>query len=86
MPLILPDPFAGIPVTVATLFRVQLKVVPGILPLRTIGEIALDEQIVWDGGVATAFGLGLTRTVAVIGIPGQPLAVGVIVNVTVIGK
>jgi hypothetical protein len=37
------------------------------------------------GGVATAFGEGFTRTVAVIGDPGQLLAVGVIVKVTVTG-
>lgn len=30
-------------------------------------------------------GVGLTSTVAVIGVPGQPFAVGVIVKVTVIG-
>jgi hypothetical protein len=36
-------------------------------------------------GVATAVGVGLTNTVAVIAAPGQPFAVGVIVNVTVIG-
>ena len=36
-------------------------------------------------GVATAVGVGLTKTVAVIAAPGQPFAVGVIVNVTVTG-
>ena len=41
--------------------------------------------MVWLAGVATAFGVGFTSTVAVIGAPGQPLAVGVIVNVTVTG-
>jgi len=35
--------------------------------------------------VATASGVGFTSTVAVIGIPGQPLATGVMVNVTVTG-
>ena len=43
------------------------------------------EQMVCDAGVATAFGVGLTKTVAVIAAPGQPFAVGVIVKVTVIG-
>ena len=47
--------------------------------------IAPPEQIDCDGGVATAFGVGLTRTVAVVVGPGHPLAVGVIVNVTVTG-
>ena len=43
------------------------------------------EQIVWDDGVATTFGLGFTSTVAVISVPVQPLAAGVMVNVTVTG-
>lgn len=47
--------------------------------------IADPEQIVWLAGVATAFGVGLTNTVAVIGAPKQPLASGVMVKVTVIG-
>ena len=47
--------------------------------------IIADEQIVCADGVATAFGVGFTRTVAMIGAPEQPLAVGVIVKVTVTG-
>ena len=47
--------------------------------------IVAPEQMVCDAGVATAFGVGFTSTVAVMAAPGQPLAVGVIVNVTVIG-
>ena len=43
------------------------------------------EQMVCEAGVATALGVGFTKTVAVIGAPGQPLAVGVMVKVTVIG-
>lgn len=35
--------------------------------------------------VATAFGIGLTRTAVVIPLPLQPLAVGVMVKVTVTG-
>ena len=42
-------------------------------------------QIDWEAGVATAFGVGLTRTVAVMAGPVQPFAVGVIVKVTMIG-
>lgn len=38
-----------------------------------------------DDGVAVASGLGLTVTVAVMSVPGQPFAVGVMVNVTVTG-
>jgi len=47
--------------------------------------MALPEQMVCAAGVATAFGVGLTNTVAVIGVPVQPLALGVIVKVTVTG-
>ena len=47
--------------------------------------IEVAEQMVCEAGVATAFGVGLTKTVAVIAAPGQPFAVGVIVNVTVTG-
>ena len=41
--------------------------------------------MVCELGVATALGVGLTKTVAVIDVPEQPLAVGVIVYVTVCG-
>ena len=47
--------------------------------------IGVAEHIICDDGVATASGVGFTSTVAVIGAPGHPLAVGVIVNVTVTG-
>jgi len=84
-PLMSPLPLAGIPVTIAVLSLVQFNVVPVVLPVRTIVVIAEAEQIVCEAGVATAFGVGFTSTVAVIDAPGQPLAVGVIVKVTVIG-
>ena len=83
LPLILPVPLAAIPVTVTTLSLVQLYTVPATLPLSTIVVIAEPEQIVWLDGVATALGIGLTTIVAVIGAPEQPLAVGVMVKVTV---
>lgn len=82
VPLISPAPLAAIPVTLV-LSLVQLNVVPLTAPVSTIVVIAFPEQIVCDAGVATASGVGLTNTVAVIGAPGQPLAVGVIVKVTV---
>lgn len=85
VPLILPAPLAAIPVTATVLSRVQLNTVPLTAPDNTIVEIAVPEQDVCDDGVATAFGVGLTSTVAVIAVPAQPLAVGVIVKVTVIG-
>ena len=40
---------------------------------------ATPEQTVWDAGVAITFGVGFTVMVTVIGVPGQPLAVGVMV-------
>ena len=85
VPLILPEPLAAIPLTVALLFLVQLNTVPGILPVSTIVVIAEPEQMVWLAGVATALGVGLTSTVAVMGAPPQLLAVGVMVKVTSTG-
>ena len=45
-PLISPEPLAAIPVTVAVLFLVQLKVVPLTALLRAIAPIAEPEHIV----------------------------------------
>jgi len=56
--------------------------VPFTLPLNTIGVMLVPEQIVWLKGVAVAFGVGFTNTVAMIGVPVQPLALGVMVKVT----
>jgi hypothetical protein len=83
-PLMFPLPLAAIPVTVV-LFLTQLKVVEATFPESTIGVMAAAEQIVWAAGVATALGVGFTKTVAVMGVPGQPFAVGVMVKVTVMG-
>ena len=49
--------------------------------------MAAVEQMVWLEGVATALGVGFTKTVAEMAVPRQLLtgAVGVIVKVTVIG-
>ena len=58
---------------------------PVIPPLITTGVIAAPEQMVCAGGVATALGMAVTSTVAVMGVPTQPLAVGVMVKVTVTG-
>src|SRR5258706_591872 len=85
VPLILPAPLAANPVTATALSLVQLNVVLATLPDNTIVVIGLAEHLVCDAGVATAFGVGLTKTVALIGVPVQPLAVGVMVNVTVVG-
>ena len=54
-------------------------------PLNRIGVILVPEQIVWLIGAAVASGVGFTSTVAVIGAPVQPLALGVMVNVTSTG-
>lgn len=82
VPDILPEPEAAIPVTETILSRVQEYVVPETTPVSSILVIAELEQIVCEVGAATASGVGLTRTVAVIGVPVQPLAVGVTVKVT----
>ena len=55
-------------------------------PLNKIGVMLVPEQIVWLIGVAVASGVGFTSTVAVIGAPVQPLALGVMVNVTSSGE
>ena len=70
-PLIFPVPLAAIPVTETLLSLVQLNTVPVTLPLKTIGVIAEPLQMVCEEGVATAFGVGLTTTVAVIAEPVQ---------------
>ena len=58
---------------------------PAVLLVSTILVIADPEQIVCDDGVSIALGVGFTSTVALLVGPTQPLAVGVTVNVTVIG-
>ena len=55
------------------------------LPLSRIGVILAPEQIVWLAGKPFASGVGFTNTVAVIGEPVQPFALGVMVNVTSTG-
>ena len=84
-PVILPDPLAAMPVTKAVLFLVQLYVVPLTLLLNATGVIVAPEHIVCVDGVATTFGVGFTSIVAVMGVPEQPVPVGVMVNVTVTG-
>ena len=56
-----------------------------VLLVSAIGVIVAPVQIGWLDGVATTFGVGFTNTVAVIAVPGQPSADGVMVKVTVIG-
>jgi hypothetical protein len=72
VPLILPVPLgAMVPVTFTVLSLTQLYTVPATLPVSTIGVIDVKLQIVCDAGVATAFGIGFTTTVAVIEGPVQ---------------
>ena len=90
VPLIgVPVPLAAIPVRfpVASvpLSLAQPKVVvatPFGLDI-TIDAIATLPQTVWVLFVTLTVGVGFTTTVAVIAVPGQPFAVGVMVNVTV---
>lgn len=70
VPLISPDPLLAIPVTPG-LSLVQLYTVPLTLPVKAMVVIAVPEQMVCDAGVANALGIGLTVTVAVIGVPVQ---------------
>ena len=58
---------------------------PLVTLFNAIVVIVPPEQIVCVSGVADADGPALTTTVAVIGAPIHPLAVGVMVNVTVMG-
>lgn len=51
---------------------------PATVPVKAT-EVALPEQIVCVVGVAVTVGIGFTVTVTVIGVPGQPPAVGVMV-------
>ena len=59
VPLISPEPVPGIPETPTVLSRVQLYTVPGTAPLIIIEVMGVPEQTVCEGGVATAFGIGL---------------------------
>lgn len=86
VPEILPFPLETIPVTLVRLSLVQLNVVPETFPLKAIVVIAFAEQMVCVLGVAVALGVGFTSTVAFIGVPLQPFAIGVIVKVTVAGE
>ena len=82
---ILPVPVAASPID-GWVF-VQLYTVPGgavTTPVKVTAVVAAPLHNTWLGTAFTV-GVGFTSTVAVTGVPGQPLAVGVIVNVTVIG-
>ena len=85
VPLIGPVPLAGMPVASVTLSRVQLYVIPWNVLEGMISVIG-PEQIVCVAGLTVEGGIASpTVTVAVKGVPGQPLLDGVIVKVTVTG-
>ena len=77
VPLILPAPEEAMPVTFAVLSRTQLNTVPATFPLSTMLEIAVPEHTVCEVGLATAFGTGLTTTLAGTGAPVQTTCTGV---------
>ena len=58
---------------------------PDTAELISIGMISLPVQIFCEEIDGTASGVGFTRTVTMMGAPGQPLATGVTVNVTITG-
>ena len=58
---------------------------PATLLLSKMDVIGVPEQTVCADGVATTLDNGFTSTVAVIGAPVHPPAVGIMVNVTVTG-
>jgi hypothetical protein len=79
----LPDPLSPIVV----LSFVHVKTVPLTPPVKVMGVVdGTPSQTVCPTGIATAFGVGLTVIVAVIGVPEQPLATGVTVIVAVTGE
>jgi hypothetical protein len=57
---------------------VQEKVVPATVLLSAMAEAA-PEQIACEAGVAVAAGMGFTVITTTLGVPAQPLAVGVMV-------
>ena len=75
VPDMLPLPEAAIPVTLAVLFLVQLKIVPVTAPVIIIGVMVLCEQTFCVNGVAKIVGVGLTKTVVVISGPAHPFKV-----------
>jgi hypothetical protein len=68
---------ADAPVTLVCV-TIHANVLPATL-LVNATEVALFEQILCEVGVAVADGTGFTVTVAVIAVPAQPPAEGVIV-------
>ena len=80
-------PVALNPVSVAGLaVAVQEKVAPETFEVNVTKLVGLPEQTDWVSGLLLTDGLGLTVITWVMGVPVQPLAVGVMVMVTVPGE
>ena len=79
-----PEPEAVTPESVPITVDVQLKTVP---PIEEVGRkfkgVLLQMSWINDVGVLVMTGLGVTLTTIAIGVPVQPLAVGVTLYVTV---
>jgi hypothetical protein len=80
--IVFPDPEAPPVSEPALAATVHVNVLPGRSLVNVIAVVP-PEQIVAEVGVAVATGKGLTVMITVIGVPGQPLALGVIVYVAV---
>ena len=78
---ILPVPLAGKPMMGAVF--VQLYKVPVTDPVKFIGAVKLPLHKAWSAGCTTS-GIGLTAIVNILGVPVQPLKVGVTVIVAVV--
>jgi hypothetical protein len=84
--MVLPDPLNA-PVTLpgGDIAVVQLNVVKAVELERAIPVVPF-EQMACEAGVARTFGVGFTVIWTFTGSPGQPLATGVILYVTVEGS
>lgn len=80
-------PVALNPVSVAGFaVAVQEKVAPETFEVNVTKLVGLPEQTDWVSGLLLTDGFGLTVITWVMGVPVQPLAVGVMVMVTVPGE
>lgn len=77
-----PVPLAASPIP-GVLF-VQLNIVPDTAPVKLIAEVEAPLHTIWLPGFVTE-AVGLTIIVKIIGVPVQPLADGVTVNVAITG-
>jgi hypothetical protein len=84
--ILFPVPLLKPPAVPLNGVAVHAKVVPATLfGLLMLIEVVAPLQMVWLAGVASTFGIGFTVTSTVMGIPGHPLADGVMVYLTTAG-